>query len=397
MSLKASNYEKEIAKALEHVLDRESHSYNHLQTVLQFAKQLGEKYGADMDILTASVLLNDLGRNDKTIRDEDSAKESAVRAEVLLKQIHFPLKKAKKVLTNIEQHDQHSVEPTYIEGKILKDADFLAGFGALGIVRAAILTGETKGSMNEFLERIGKKMPLRIQSLIFPESRLYATKEFVFVKLFYDRLTNFDMQLPQKGEEYIVIEGIDGAGKSTQVDLLKEHFTKKGKEVITVHEPSSFFDEKRDYFKQHKLDEDNVTKTLLYLLDRYVNFRPIISSSLKEGKIVVADRSFISTIVYQGEEGWLTPANIAYLHTLVIQPTKMIILDLDPNVGYERVMSRYKESQKKISEYETIEKLSECARKLKELVTIFPYVKIIDVNGLTPMQVHKEVLQAIEN
>src|SRR5258708_6962121 len=129
----SSPYETAILQELGQLVLSASHSVNeHLLPVLGFARQLGAVHGADDDILTASVLKHDLGRNDEELNGTASAEASVWHAQILLTQIGFPAAKLATVLENIMDHDQPEVRPRHLEGRILKDADFLGGFGAAG-------------------------------------------------------------------------------------------------------------------------------------------------------------------------------------------------------------------------------------------------------------------------
>ncbi len=103
---------------------------------------------------------------------------------------------------------------------------------------------------------------------------------------------------------FIVIEGIDGAGGETQSKILKERFEKLGKKVLLLRYPDRSKDigkfiyehlEKQEIFTPEAL-------TLLFLAD-FLKDKEKILSALEEGKIVVADRYFTSTLVYQTAQG----------------------------------------------------------------------------------------------
>ena len=101
--------------------------------------------------------------------------------------------------------------------------------------------------------------------------------------------------------KYVVIEGNDGTGKSTQVELLKAHLEENGIQAVTMHEPAGtpISDAIRTVIKNGELDRDAYTNLLLFTAARHENWRSV-SASLKLGKWVISARNYISTEVYQG-------------------------------------------------------------------------------------------------
>ena len=99
---------------------------------------------------------------------------------------------------------------------------------------------------------------------------------------------------------FISFEGIDGCGKTTQVNLLKEHFERQGEEVVLVKEPGG---EVGSYMWQLiKGDEvriDAFTEFLLFAAGRRHLVNTTIYPALQQGKIVIADRYYDSSLAYQ--------------------------------------------------------------------------------------------------
>src|SRR5690606_16122227 len=147
-----SEYEEPIRRHLARMDLSASHGEeNHLDRVLTFALALQSRYGGDVDVICAAVLLHDLGRSDPSLHGRASADLSVQRARDVLNLIGFPEAKVATTLQAIAEHDQPVVRPTTLEGRILKDADFLAGMGAMGVARSALWTGESGGSLADFL------------------------------------------------------------------------------------------------------------------------------------------------------------------------------------------------------------------------------------------------------
>ncbi|MBO6124071.1 MAG: dTMP kinase [Methanobrevibacter sp.] len=123
---------------------------------------------------------------------------------------------------------------------------------------------------------------------------------------------------------YIVFEGIDGAGKSTQIQLLKEWLEANGFRVETLVEPTDSKVGKliREILQSPDATSDRVQKTLglLFAADRMF----IMDKLEDESKIFISDRSFISSLAYQEPAEW-----IEVLNRYAKKPDLLILLDLD--------------------------------------------------------------------
>ena len=130
---------------------------------------------------------------------------------------------------------------------------------------------------------------------------------------------------------YIVFEGIDGAGKSTQIQMLKEWLEANGFRVETVVEPTDSEVGKliRKILQRPDAQSDRVQKTLglLFAADRML----IMDKLEDESKIIISDRSFISSLAYQGNPEW-----IGVLNKYVKKPDLLILLDLDVKTSVAR-------------------------------------------------------------
>jgi len=101
---------------------------------------------------------------------------------------------------------------------------------------------------------------------------------------------------------FITFEGIDGSGKTTQIKLLEEYLTSKGKEVVVLREPGgSFFSEKiRELVLSNEFQLNPQTELLLFNAARSELTEKVIIPLLKENKVVLCDRYYDSTMAYQG-------------------------------------------------------------------------------------------------
>ena len=130
---------------------------------------------------------------------------------------------------------------------------------------------------------------------------------------------------------YIVFEGIDGAGKSTQIRMLKEWLEANGFRVETLVEPTDSEVGKfiRRILQRSDATTDNVQKTLglLFAADRML----IMDKLEDESKIIISDRSFISSLAYQEPAEW-----IEVLNRYAKKPDLLILLDLDVKTSVAR-------------------------------------------------------------
>lgn len=101
---------------------------------------------------------------------------------------------------------------------------------------------------------------------------------------------------------FITFEGIDGAGKTTQINLLKDYLESQGKPVLSIREPGGLkFSEKiRNILLDNETNINNTTELLLFQAARSELTEKIILPALNEGKTVICDRFYDSTTAYQG-------------------------------------------------------------------------------------------------
>lgn len=146
--------------------------------------------------------------------------------------------------------------------------------------------------------------------------------------------------------KYVVIEGHDGTGKSTQVSLLRDKLLERGIESIEFHEPegSPIADEIRTVIKNSTLPRDGTTNLLLFSAARHDIWLRRALPALALGKWVIASRNYYSTLAYQGYgEG---------LDTELISTTTRIATDdqyLKPDIALILNLDDETERQKRIA------------------------------------------------
>lgn len=137
---------------------------------------------------------------------------------------------------------------------------------------------------------------------------------------------------------HIVIEGQDGTGKDTQARMVAEYFKKQGKEVVFYAESGTasedeFVAEIAKLNYGSKQDIDHRTRVMLYLINRYEQWRKLAEPVLKRGGIVVTARSWLSTLIYEGYGAGVSRPLIIKVHKTIMptryfNPDKIAILTL---------------------------------------------------------------------
>ncbi|MDW3225218.1 MAG: dTMP kinase [Paracoccaceae bacterium] len=150
---------------------------------------------------------------------------------------------------------------------------------------------------------------------------------------------------PRCTGRFITFEGIDGSGKSTQIQRLAQHLTTAGHEVVLTREPggSAGAEEIRALVLQGDPDRWSAeTEILLFTAARRDHLERTIQPALRAGKIVLCDRFADSTRMYQGLSRGDLRDVVDQLHTLMIaqEPDLTILIDMDPAVGLSRALSR---------------------------------------------------------
>jgi len=149
------------------------------------------------------------------------------------------------------------------------------------------------------------------------------------------------------GGLFVVFEGGEGAGKSTQVRLLAETLRSQGRYVVTTCEPGATDLGRR--IRELLLDGDAEAtpspraEALLYAADRAHHVATVIRPALAHGAIVISDRYVDSSLAYQGAGRTLPAEEVAWLSSWAtgrLKPDLVVLLDVPPEVGLARVAGR---------------------------------------------------------
>ena len=196
---------------------------------------------------------------------------------------------------------------------------------------------------------------------------------------------------------FIVIDGVEGCGKSTQINLLAEHLRAQGREVVVTHEPGGAPVGER--IRELLLDPEYpemtpLTEMMLFCASRAQHCEQVIRPALEAGRIVLCDRFASSTAAYQGYAGGLGLDTVEAVNAIAtggLEPDLLIILDLDPEIGLRRKFGDDAQAADRIEE-----KSLEFHRKVRE--GFLEYARLhgdfsaVVSGDAEPAQVHQAIL-----
>jgi dTMP kinase len=178
------------------------------------------------------------------------------------------------------------------------------------------------------------------------------------------------------------MEGPDGSGKSTQIELLKEYLEGAGYDVLITREPGGnrISEAIREIILNSEYTEMSpVTEMMLYASARAQLIAEVIGPAIESGKAVISDRFVDSSLVYQGMARGLGVETVYEINKVAIgeyMPQLTIMLDLPAEVGISR-----KKDQKELDrmELESLEFHKKVSAGYREMAQRFPErIKSID-------------------
>lgn len=151
---------------------------------------------------------------------------------------------------------------------------------------------------------------------------------------------------------FVTLEGIEGSGKSTQIEALARYLREIGRECVVTREPGGTPIGKS--IRALLLDPESRAmaphaELLLYVADRIQHVNDIIRPALERGKTVLCDRYFDATLVYQGVARGMGMDVIMDLHKRFLdnlKPDVTLLLDLAPATGLERAWRQFRTGER---------------------------------------------------
>lgn len=187
---------------------------------------------------------------------------------------------------------------------------------------------------------------------------------------------------------FCVIEGIDGAGKGTQLWLLERRLKKEGMSVLATREPTQTL---TGYFLKIVLkmgDIHPLTDCFLFAADRAEHVDKLILPALEKDTIVLCERYLFSSIAYQTMMG-VDENLIRHIHGFALMPDLTFLLDVPPEVSMSRKEQvLHYEGEK----FEEVEFLTRVREKYHELARLHHMV-IVD-GDRDEMEIHEDIYQA---
>jgi len=175
---------------------------------------------------------------------------------------------------------------------------------------------------------------------------------------------------------FIVIDGIDGTGKSTQARRLAGWFEALGRQVVLSREPTDgpWGKKLRASAASGRLSAGEELE--YFLNDRRQHVEEVIAPALAAGKVVILDRYYFSTMAYQGARGF-DPAEIRRLNEAFAPlPDLLLILDLEVDTALARIGSRGDTA----NEFEQRDNLARC-RNIFLSLRHEPFTRVIPCDG----------------
>lgn len=198
--------------------------------------------------------------------------------------------------------------------------------------------------------------------------------------------------------KFIVIEGLEGAGKSSAIASVVSHLQAKGIRAETVREPGGtpLAEALRELVKQQWQENvSSMTELLLMYASRVQLVDNVIKPALAAGRWVIGDRHDLSSQAYQGGGRQLGGDTLTELKQLTLgdfKPDLTLYLDIDEQTGLQRAKGRGELDR---IEQEDLAFFQRTRKRYHELAALDP--AIIPIDASQPMlQVHQDILRAIE-
>ncbi len=175
--------------------------------------------------------------------------------------------------------------------------------------------------------------------------------------------------------KFIIFEGPDGSGQSTQSSLLRSFLIEKGYQVIVTKEPTidSEAGKKIKKVLEKEIEISSEELQQLFVHDRKEHLENLIIPALKKGRFVISDRYFFSTFCFGAAAG-LDMEKLIKMNKNFLLPDLTFILKADPKVCVRRITERG--SKKTLFEVE--ERLTKVMENYEKMPSRFENVKIIN-------------------
>jgi len=194
----------------------------------------------------------------------------------------------------------------------------------------------------------------------------------------------------RSGGVLVAIEGIDGAGKTTQANLLLERLQKANIDVLCTKEPTNGAHGQR--IKQSATEGRLPPREELavFIADRKEHVEEVIAPALAQGKVVIVDRYYFSTAAYQGARGLSADEIIATNEAFAPEPDILVLLEISVATAIRRITDRAEDVGNHFERRSTLQKCATIFRTLDR-----PYLLRIDgERGIA--DIHNDIVRALD-
>jgi dTMP kinase len=161
------------------------------------------------------------------------------------------------------------------------------------------------------------------------------------------------------GGRLIAFEGLDGCGKSTQLERLAARLRAVDCDVVTTREPTDFPSGLRIREMARSGEELDPEEELRWFVeDRRGHVAEVIAPALRASRIVLTDRYYLSTVAYQGARGLDYERILADSEAEFPIPDLVVLLEIDPQIGLDRVHARGSELEGVFEEREFLTRVA---------------------------------------
>jgi dTMP kinase len=205
----------------------------------------------------------------------------------------------------------------------------------------------------------------------------------------------------------ISFEGLDGAGKTTQIALLEQWLLSRQVSYVLTREPGGTplgIEIRQLLLHRPDLQITPLAEAFLFQADRAQHFAQLILPALAEGKLVITDRCFDASIAYQGYARGVGVELVERLSMLATQghvPDLTILLDLDPSQVHERTDGSRDKSVQREEQTRFDVEAEDFHRRVQEgfrlLARTHPErIKVVDASR-TPEEIYREIVALVEH
>lgn len=198
---------------------------------------------------------------------------------------------------------------------------------------------------------------------------------------------------------FITMEGPDGSGKTTQIELLKKYLESKGYDIVITREPggTAISEAIREIILNPDYKEmSHMTELLLYAAARAQLVNQVIKPALEEGKAVICDRFVESSAVYQGIGRGLGVETVYEVNSYAlgdVKPKLTIFMDLDAEEGIKRKKNQTELDRMEMEDLSFHKRVVEGYRQLADL---YPE-RIVPISATLPIEeIHSMIVEEVK-